>query len=413
MKKNNSFSTEHIWCVIPVFNNKDTVKDVVLGCRSYLQKIIVVDDGSTDTDIAALFSGSDIEVLKHNNNKGKGHAILTALRYIEARSGRFMITIDADGQHYPRDLEKFIPLLQDDETSVIIGCRKFNEKNIPNLSRFGRKFSNFWLRVETGVSIDDTQSGFRAYPVKNLSRLNLKGSHYDFEAEVLARAVWAGLYLKTVEIDVWYPELHTRVSNFKPFLDNFRISCMHTRLVGRRLLPFPHQKVVVSPKKQVDFSLIYHPVKLLKKLLKENASPAGLSLSAAVGTFFAVLPLISMHTLVIAYVATRLHLNKIMALNIQHLCMPPFIPLLCIELGYYMRNGRWLTDVNLNTVFGQLPARLIEWLLGSLIVAPIAALLIGVIVFSAAQLFHKKISTGSNYETNRAVTKYTYQEKRK
>ncbi|MBA3018970.1 MAG: DUF2062 domain-containing protein, partial [Desulfobacteraceae bacterium] len=143
-------------------------------------------------------------------------------------------------------------------------------------------------------------------------------------------------------------------------------------------------------KKQVDFSLIRHPVKLLKRLLKENASPGGLAMSAAVGTFFAVLPLISIHTLVIAYVATRLHRKKIMALNIQHLCMPPFVPLICIELGYYMRNGRWLTDVNLNTVFGQLPSRLIEWLLGSLIVAPIAALLIGIIVFSAAQIFRQE-----------------------
>ncbi len=400
MEKNSSFSTEHIWCVIPVFNNKNTVKDIVLGCRSYLQKVVVVDDGSTDTDISALFSGSDIEVLKHNNNKGKGQAILTALRHIETRGGRFMITIDADGQHYPRNLEKFIPLLQDDETSVIIGCRKFNGKNIPNSSRFGRKLANFWLRVETGASINDCQSGFRAYPVKHLLQLNMKGSHYDFEAEVLARAVWAGLYLKTVEIDVWYPEPNMRISSFKPFIDNFRISCMHTRLVGRRLLPFPHQKLVAAPKKQVDFSLMRHPVKLLKKLLKENASPGGLAMSAAVGTFFAVLPLISMHSLVIAYVATRLHLNKIMALNIQHLCMPPFVPLICIELGYYMRNGQWLTDVNLNTVFGQLPARLLEWLLGSLIVAPIAALLTGIIVFGAAQIFRKKISTGSNHGTN-------------
>jgi len=395
MKHNSSFSTEHIWCVIPVFNNKDTVKDVVSGCRSYLQKVVVVDDGSTDTDISALFSDSDVEVLTHNKNKGKGQAILTGLRYVEANGGRFMITIDADGQHYPRDLKKIIPLLNDNETSVIIGCRKFNGKNIPDSSRFGRKLANFWLRVETGVSIDDCQSGFRAYPVKHFLSLNMKGSHYDFEAEVLARAVWAGLYLKTVEIDVWYPKPHLRISSFKPFIDNFRISCMHTRLVGRCLLPFPHRKVVAAHRKRVDCSLMRHPVKLLKKLLKENASPGGLAMSAAVGTFFAVLPLISMHTLVIAYVATRLHLNKIMALNIQHLCMPPFVPLICIELGYYIQNGRWLTDINLNTVFGQLPARLIEWLLGSLIVAPIAALLTGAVVFGTAQIFRKKIN---NYE---------------
>ena len=96
VKRNNSFSTDHIWCVIPVFNNKDTVKDVALSCRSYLQHILVVDDGSTDTNVSSLFADTDIIVLKHEKNLGKGKAILTALKYIKAQSGRFMITIDAD-----------------------------------------------------------------------------------------------------------------------------------------------------------------------------------------------------------------------------------------------------------------------------------------------------------------------------
>ncbi|MCK4389431.1 MAG: DUF2062 domain-containing protein [Desulfobacterales bacterium] len=393
MQQNNSFSTEHIWCVIPVFNNKDTVKDIVMDCRSRLQQVVVLDDGSTDTDISALFSGSDVIVLRHEKNRGKGEAILTALRFIESRGGRYMITLDADGQHYPRDLEKFIPLLQDDDTAIVVGCRRFDGKNIPGSSRFGRNFANFWLRVETGVSIDDCQSGFRAYPVWYLSRMKLTGSYYDFEAEVLARAVWAGLQLKTVDIDVWYPKSQLRVSSFRPFVDNFRISCMHTRLVGRRLLPFPHRKLVPASQKHVVSSVLRHPVSLLKALLIENATPAGLAISAAMGTFLAALPLISIHTLVIIYVATRLHLNKVMAVNIQHLCMPPFVPLACIELGYYMRNGRWLTEVSLNTVFGQLTDRLFEWLLGSLVVAPMAAAMVGVSVFLVAQALQKRASS--------------------
>jgi len=392
MEQNRSFPTKHIWCVIPVFNNKDTVKDIVMGCRSWLQQVVVVDDGSTDVDISTLFSGSDIVVLRHEKNRGKGQAILTALRFIESLGGRFMIILDADGQHYPKDIEKFVPLLQDDETAIVIGCRKFDGKNIPGSSRFGRRFANFWLRIEAGVSIDDCQSGFRAYPVRYLSQMKLNGSYYDFEAEVLARAVWAGLRLKKVDIDVWYPEPQLRVSSFKPFVDNFRISWMHTRLVGRRLLPFPHRKLVPTSKKHVDSSMMRHPVRLLKVLLKENATPGGLAISAAVGTFLAVLPLISIHTLVIVYVATRLHLNKVMAVNIQHLCMPPFVPLACIELGYYMLNGRWLTEVSLNTVFGQLTDRLFEWLLGSLIIAPAAAVMVGGSVFLAAQAFQKRAS---------------------
>ncbi|MDO9464144.1 MAG: DUF2062 domain-containing protein [bacterium] len=387
---NNSFSTDHIWCVIPVFNNKDTVKNVALSCRDYLKNIVVVDDGSTDTNISALFADTGVIVLKHEKNLGKGRAILTALGYIQAQGGRFMITIDADGQHYPQDLEKFIPLLQKDETSIVIGCRKLHGKHVPRKSHFGKKVANFWLRVETGVSIEDCQSGFRSYPVRYLSQMKLTGSHYDFETEVLARAVWAGLYLKMIEVDAWYPEPQSRISHFKPFVDNMRISCMHTRLVGRCLLPLPHRKLVFEAAKKIDLSMLRHPVKLLKMLLKENASSSGLAVSAGVGIFLAVLPLISIHTLVIIYVTARLHLNKAMAITIQNLCIPPFVPAVCIELGYYMRHGRWLTNVSMDVIFKQFPDRLLEWLLGSLIVAPVLAIVIGISVFFTAKTLQNR-----------------------
>jgi len=70
-----------------------------------------------------------------------------------------------------------------------------------------------------------------------------------------------------------------------------------------------------------------------------------------------------------------------MAVNIQHLCMPPFVPALCIEIGYFIRNGRWLTEISVNTVVIQFTDRLFEWVLGSLIVAPVGAVIVGVIVY--------------------------------
>ncbi|MEW6379965.1 MAG: DUF2062 domain-containing protein [bacterium] len=402
MENKAALSTEHIWCVIPVFNNKDTVKRIALDCRSYLSRIVVVDDGSTDVDVSSLLSGSDITVLRHEKNRGKGEAILTALKYIDSQGGRFMITIDADGQHYPRDIERFIPLLQDDEGVVVIGCRKFlprtsgsltDGEHIPRTSRFGRKVANFWLRLETGISCDDCQSGFRAYPVRPLTRLALKGAHYDFETEILAKAVWAGLRLVPVDIDVWYPEPHMRVSSFRPLVDNLRISWMHARLVARRLLPVPDRKLVTAGEKRFEIGMLLHPIKMLKMLLKENATPAGLAVSAAVGMFLAVLPLVSLHTPLIIYVSVRLHLNKIMAINIQHLAMPPFIPAACIELGYYLRYGHWLTDISPQVIFGQLAARLWEWVLGSLIIAPVAAVIVGLVVFIIATALQRKASS--------------------
>ena len=135
------------------------------------------------------------------------------------------------------------------------------------------QISGFWLRPVKLVG--DCQSGFRAYPVQYLNRLGFKGSQYDFEAEVLAKAAWAGLALKTVDIDVIYPKPAERVSSFKPFLDNLRLTRIHSMLVGRRLLPIPHKKLVEN-RNNLDVSLLRHPGKVLQMLLKESATPEGL-----------------------------------------------------------------------------------------------------------------------------------------
>jgi uncharacterized protein (DUF2062 family) len=385
MGQSSSFPLDHIWCAIPVHDNRDTLTDVAMECRAIIPQVVVIDDGSTDADVAGLLSGSGIAVLTHEKNRGKGAAILTALRHVEARGGRFMITIDADGQHQPRDLRKFIPLLQEDDAAILVGVRKLDADGVPRRSRLGRDIGRFWLRVETGVFLDDPQSGFRAYPVEHLSQLPLRGSRFDFEVEVLARAVWAGLELRTVEVDVWYPEPQLRVSSFRPVVDNFRISCMHARLVGRRLLPFPHRRLVPSTQDRFDPRALLHPIKLLKALLAENATPGLLGLSAGVGVFLGALPLISLHTVVIIYVATRLRLNRVMAVAAQNVCMPPFVPVICIELGHRIRFGRWLTELSTQTVFAEAHHRLFEWLLGSLVVAPVAGVLVGGIVSLAAR----------------------------
>jgi len=388
MQQNKVLSQELFWCAVPVFNNKNTVRQVVSECREVLSNVVVVDDGSRDADVATLISDLDVVILKHERNYGKGRAILTASQYIEEHGGVYMVTIDADGQHYPQDIRKFIPLMQEEEPSLIIGCRNFDTENVPVSSRFGRSFANFWLLIETGQVVTDCQSGFRAYPVHYLNQLNFKGLHYDFEAEVLARVVWSGIQLKSVDIDVVYPKHEDRVSSFKPILDNLRLTRIHTMLVGRRLLPIRHKKLVET-KSCSNGSLWRHPGKALKMLLQENATPEGLALSAAVGLFIAVLPILFMHSIVIFYVSLRLNLNKFVTLNIQHLAVPPFIPALCIEVGYYLRHRSWLTDLSYETVFKEFSSRIVEWFIGSLVIAPIAAALIGAVMYATAWAIKK------------------------
>ncbi|HJO93635.1 MAG TPA: DUF2062 domain-containing protein [Victivallales bacterium] len=379
-----------VWCVIPVYNNSGTIKNIVERCVVYLDNILVVDDGSTDANLKEFLKDYDVIVIRHDMNLGKGKALLSALKYLNELNVEYMITIDGDGQHFPEDIPKFLPLLQENNYTIVVGCRNLNKKNVPRKSRFGRNFSNFWLKLETGISVDDTQCGFRAYPVKYISKLKLWASYYNFESEVLAKAAWAGLIIKNVSIKVWYPRKELRVSNFRPVLDNFRFSLIHTYLIMLRLLPVPHKRLVPDPNRIDNFKILLHPIKMLKYLLKEYASPKELGFAAGVGTFLAILPLVGFHTVAIIYASVRLHLNKVMSINIQHLFMPPFTPIICMEVGYYMRHGHWLTVVSFKTLCEQLPFRIYEWFLGSLILAPICAVIMGTIVYAVAALIKRK-----------------------
>lgn len=380
-----------LWCAIPVYNNRATLRAVVERCLEMLPgHVVVVDDGSTDASASDLLSGLDVVILKHETNRGKGAAILTASRYVEEQGGVHMITLDADAQHDPRDIRRFIPPLMQDDDVLLVGARDFSDDNpnIPPKSRFGRRFANFWLRIEAGVAVSDSQSGFRSYPVRHMNRLGFRGRGFDLEAEVLTRAAWAGIEIKDVEISVWYPPAGERVTHFRPGRDNFMLTHRHIMLILRRLVPWPHKKLV--SRERVDYKLLLHPARVMRTLLKEHSTPGGLAVAAGVGVFLGAVPLLFMHSLVILYVATRLNLNKLMALNTQHLCMPPLVPALCIELGYYLRNGVLLTELSFETVFVQFGHRLLEWLIGSLILGPLLALIVGFIVYLSALFIRKR-----------------------
>jgi predicted LPLAT superfamily acyltransferase len=242
-------------CVcIPVFNHAATVGEVVRGSRQHAHTVLVCDDGSTDGSGEAAFAAG-AEVLTHPSNQGKGAALRTLFEEASRRGFRYAICLDADGQHYPKDIAAIVETVKDEPGSVVIGARDLAAAQAPASSQFGRRFSNFWVWFEGGQRVDDSQSGFRAYPLPETLALMGSRSRYDFEVEVLLRASWAGLPLASTPIGVLYPE--DRITHFRPFWDNARISVLNILTCLRLLLPLP-----------------------LVPLLHERARAPGLSLDA-------------------------------------------------------------------------------------------------------------------------------------
>ena len=371
-----------IMIVIPVYNHAEALRDVLERALKVHDKVLVVDDGSTD-HVSEVISGFNVLSIHHKNNRGKGEAIRTGAREARRLGMTHIITIDADGQHDPADFRHFIPLLQKDPRAIVIGKRLFRRGQTPKSSIFGRSFSNFWMRLQTGQIIGDTQSGFRAYPLSVINRLKLKESHYSFEVEALVKAAWAGVKLREVDISVYYPPPGKRISHFRRFMDNFRISLLNARLTMRSVLPVPHRKIVFDTRKG-DVITVFHPLRSLRTLLTENASGWQLAAAGALGVFLGALPLIACHTIVIIFAASFFRLNKVVALCTSQLCMPPIVPALCIEMGYYMRHGHFLTDLSLETIGYQALERLYEWFIGSLVLGPILGLLVASIVLVMA-----------------------------
>jgi glycosyltransferase involved in cell wall biosynthesis len=225
------FAVYKVCVLIPTFNNATTLERVLRDVLEYTNQVIVVNDGSTDQTSQILKSFEGITVVSYTTNKGKGYALRQGFRKAVEKGYDYAVTIDSDGQHYADDLPLFIEKLKSYSRAVIVGARNMDQASVPGKSSFGNKFSNFWFKIETGLTMHDTQSGFRLYPVRLLKDFTFLTRKYEFEIEVMVRAAWRGLDIVEVPVKVFYPEKEKRVSHFRPFRDFTRISVLNTFLV--------------------------------------------------------------------------------------------------------------------------------------------------------------------------------------
>lgn len=215
--------------IIPVYNNAGTIKDIVQRTLKFCQDVIVVDDGSTDGSSDSLEDLGAV-VVRYEKNRGKGYALKTGFKEAKSRGFERAITIDADGQHFPEDIPVFAAEAKKHPDAMLVGSRNLRMENMPGGNTFANKFSNFWFRLQTGVNLPDTQSGFRLYQLNRIGALHFLTYRYEAELELLVFQCWKGIRMLPVGINVYYPPEGERVTHFRPFRDFFRISVLNTVL---------------------------------------------------------------------------------------------------------------------------------------------------------------------------------------
>lgn len=220
--------------VIPVYNHGRTVREVVHAALALGLPIFVVDDGATDGGAVGLDATPGVRLLRHPVNRGKGAALLTGFAAAAAEAD-WAITLDADGQHDPADARRLIDAIPRGQRPIVVGCRqRMAGEGAPWTSRFGRGFSNFWIRMAAGPRVTDSQSGFRIYPLPETLALDVRARRYQFEIEVLVKAAWAGLPVIEAPVAVRYFGSE-RVSHFRPFIDFCRNTATFARLITCRV----------------------------------------------------------------------------------------------------------------------------------------------------------------------------------
>jgi glycosyltransferase involved in cell wall biosynthesis len=231
--------------VIPVYDHQAAVAAVVSGVRAHQLPCIVVDDGSGPTcasvlDRLAGAAPTEIALLRHPRNRGKGAAVMTAVRHAAAAGYSHALLIDADCQHRIDDIGKFLALAAARPDALVIGAPRY-DSSAPALRRWARKLTRLWVSINTlSRQIEDAMCGFRVYPLAPLIELDRHrelGARMSFDIEILVRLYWAGVEIVNVATAVTYPE--DGVSHFRAGLDNWLITRLHATLFFGMLLRLP------------------------------------------------------------------------------------------------------------------------------------------------------------------------------
>jgi len=193
---------DRIWIIIPARNEEKNISKVIKNIKKSYKNVVVVDDGSEDKT-AKIAEKQKAIVLKHVINLGKGAALKTGCDYAIKNKAKSIVVIDADGQHNPKDIKRFLKKLKNND--IIFGYRKLNKK-MPSILRFGNSQINNITKILYNIKLHDTQCGFRAFTSIAYKKIRWNSRDYSMESEMIANAGKHNLKYNEIPIDTIYKD---------------------------------------------------------------------------------------------------------------------------------------------------------------------------------------------------------------
>jgi len=218
---------ENVVVVIPAYEAAATVGDVVARALRTFDRVLVVDDGSTDGtgDVAAR---AGAEVVRHSVNRGKGAALATAFERIRRSDADAVVTIDADGQHIPEEASK---LLAAESADLVLGVRIHLFEGMSPVRRASNRVSSWIIGQVAGVRVPDVQTGFRLYRRRLFDPPLIRPGRFESESGVFVRAARRGLEVRAVPVELARVDGRD-TTHYRPLVDSLRIA---SAVLGARL----------------------------------------------------------------------------------------------------------------------------------------------------------------------------------
>jgi glycosyltransferase involved in cell wall biosynthesis len=208
---------ESVYVVIPSYKSVDTLKSFIPELLKWVPKknVCIIDDASMD-GTGQYCSEMQLTYLSHSVNQGKGAALVTGFAYLIKKNAHWIITMDADGQHAPEDIEKFLEFVdQHQSTGICIGTRLKKIGTMPLARIFSNVVTSKILSLICGTKILDNQCGYRIYSTDFLKKISIKYSRFEMETEVIMKAAKLGFPISFVDVRTLYLSGQSHISHIK------------------------------------------------------------------------------------------------------------------------------------------------------------------------------------------------------